>query len=123
MGALSVTTNPKYQKPFAPLLPGIDVGKVNDTAALSGLITEDTCAVIVEPIQGEGGINSAKVEWLQALRKRCDDVGAVLIYDEIQVSFSPSFCHNETLMFPSAGCTGRDRCGHIQCFLLIVILM
>lgn len=85
MGALSVTSNPKYQKPFQPLIPNVDVGKLNDIAALESLITEDTCAVIVEPIQGEGGINSPTEEWLRALRKRCNEVDAVLIYDEIQV--------------------------------------
>ncbi|KAJ3715611.1 acetylornithine aminotransferase [Lentinula guzmanii] len=84
MGALSVTSTAKYQLPFAPLLPGIDVGKVNDFDGLSSLVGEDTCAVIVEPIQGEGGINAAHTEWLIALRKRCDEVGAVLIFDEIQ---------------------------------------
>ncbi|KAJ3803153.1 acetylornithine aminotransferase [Lentinula aff. detonsa] len=84
MGALSVTSTSKYQLPFAPLLPGIDVGKVNDFDGLSSLVGEDTCAVIVEPIQGEGGINAAHTEWLIALRKRCDEVGAVLIFDEIQ---------------------------------------
>ncbi|KAI0824615.1 acetylornithine and succinylornithine aminotransferase [Trametes gibbosa] len=84
MGALSVTTNPKYQKPFMPLIPGVRVGQLNDTAALEGLVGDKTCAVIVEPIQGEGGINTAEVDWLRALRKRCDEVGAVLIYDEIQ---------------------------------------
>ncbi|TFK43197.1 acetylornithine aminotransferase [Crucibulum laeve] len=84
MGALSVTSNPKYQAPFAPLLPGVDVGKLNDLEALKALVNEDTCAVIAEPIQGEGGINAAREEWLRALRKRCDEVGAVLIFDEIQ---------------------------------------
>ncbi|KAG5340975.1 hypothetical protein C0989_012349 [Termitomyces sp. Mn162] len=84
MGALSVTVNPKYQAPFAPLLPGVDVGRLNDHEGLKTLIVENTCAVIVEPIQGEGGINGANVNWLRALRQRCDEVGAVLIYDEVQ---------------------------------------
>ncbi|THH09055.1 hypothetical protein EW145_g2289 [Phellinidium pouzarii] len=84
MGSLSATANKKYQAPFAPLVPGFDVGKVNDVDGLKELVTEDTCGVIVEPIQGEGGIFAVDVEWLRALRKRCDQVGAVLIYDEIQ---------------------------------------
>ncbi|KAF9008735.1 acetylornithine aminotransferase [Cyathus striatus] len=84
LGALSVTINPKYQKPFEPLIPNVDIGKLNDFEGLKTLITQDTCGVIVEPIQGEGGINAAKEEWLRALRKRCDEVGAVLIFDEIQ---------------------------------------
>ncbi|KAJ7368045.1 acetylornithine aminotransferase [Mycena albidolilacea] len=84
MGALSVTTNPKYQAPFAPLVPGVDVGRLNDIEGLEQLVTEETCAVIVEPIQGEGGVNSAEVEWLARLRARCNAVGAVLIFDEIQ---------------------------------------
>ncbi|RDB23277.1 Acetylornithine aminotransferase, mitochondrial [Hypsizygus marmoreus] len=84
MGALSVTSNPKYQAPFAPLIPGVDVGQLNDVEGLQSLIGENTCAVIVEPVQGEGGINVANADWLRALRKRCDEVGAVLIFDEIQ---------------------------------------
>ncbi|TFK76161.1 acetylornithine aminotransferase [Pluteus cervinus] len=84
MGALSVTINPKYQAPFEPLIPGVDVGRLNDMDGLEKLVGQDTCAVIVEPIQGEGGVNPANVEWLRALRKRCDEVGAVLIFDEIQ---------------------------------------
>ena len=95
MGALSVTSNPKYQKPFMPLIPGVKVGKLNDTAGLASLVGEKTCAVIVEPIQGEGGINAADVEWLRALRKRCDEIGAVLIYDEIQVSQVLRLCEHD----------------------------
>lgn len=86
MGALSVTTNPKYQAPFAPLVPDVRVGKYNDAdaATLAALVDETVCGVIVEPIQGEGGIGTASPEFLTALAKRCREVGAVLIYDEIQ---------------------------------------
>lgn len=84
MGAISVTINAKYQQPFAPLIPGIDVGKLNDLATIDQIVTQDTCAVIMEPIQGEGGIHVADTNWLRALRRRCDQVGAVLIFDEIQ---------------------------------------
>jgi acetylornithine aminotransferase len=92
MGALSVTSNPKYQKPFAPLIPGIKVGKFNKLDAIETLVNEKTCAVIVEPIQGEGGIHLADETFLRALRNRCNETGAVLIYDEIQVSLTRSSC-------------------------------
>lgn len=86
MGALSVTSTEKYQAPFRPLIPSVDVGTLNDYGGLSDLISDDTCVVIVEPVQGEGGVTAADEAWLRALRKRCDETGAVLIYDEIQVS-------------------------------------
>lgn len=84
MGSLSATPNPKYQKPFAPMVPGFKYGTFNDVDSINDLVTEETCGVIVEPIQGEGGVNVASPEFLIALRKRCTEVGAVLIYDEIQ---------------------------------------
>ena len=84
MGALSVTPNPKYQDPFAPLIPGVKVGEYNSSTNLEELIDESTCGVILEPIQGEGGVGTAQVEWLQKVAKRCRQVNAVLIYDEIQ---------------------------------------
>ena len=86
LGALSLTPQPKYQKPFAPLLPGVKIGKMNDVPAIENLIDDTTCGVIVEPIQGEGGVYEASEEFLTAIRERCNRVGAVLIYDEIQVS-------------------------------------
>ncbi|EEU43910.1 uncharacterized protein NECHADRAFT_102962 [Fusarium vanettenii 77-13-4] len=84
MGSLSATPNPKYQKPFAPMVPGFKVGNYNDVEGINELVTEKTCGVIVEPIQGEGGVTPATEEFLVALAKRCREVGAVLIYDEIQ---------------------------------------
>lgn len=88
LGALSATPNPKYQKPFAPMVPGFKYGTYNDEAGLTDIITNKTCGVIVEPIQGEGGVIVANASFLQALRNRCDAVGAVLIYDEIQCGLS-----------------------------------
>lgn len=88
MGALSATPNLKYQKPFAPMLPGFKYGTYNDIAGIKDLVTEKTCGVIVEPIQGEGGVMVATDEFLIALSARCREVGAVLIYDEIQCGLS-----------------------------------
>ncbi|KAF4851772.1 Acetylornithine aminotransferase [Colletotrichum siamense] len=88
MGSLSATHNPKYQEPFAPMLPGFKLGKFNDVSAINATVTEKTCGVIVEPIQGEGGVTPASDDFLIALAKRCREVGAVLIYDEIQCGLS-----------------------------------
>ncbi|WFD00396.1 acetylornithine transaminase [Malassezia yamatoensis] len=98
MGSLSVTPNPKYQDPFQPLLGNVRVGELNNVSALPQLITEDTAGVILEPIQGEGGVIPAKLEFLQAVRERCDQVGALLIYDEIQCGLfrtGTMWCHSE----------------------------
>lgn len=88
MGALSATHNPKYQKPFAPMVPGFKEGTFNDVAGINDLVNDKTCGVIVEPIQGEGGIFAGSEEFMVALAKRCREVGAVLIYDEIQSGMS-----------------------------------
>ena len=88
MGSLSATPNPKYQKPFAPMIPGFKYGTYNDESSIKELITEKTCGVLVEPIQGEGGVMVANASFLQALRDRCNEVGAVLVYDEVQCGLS-----------------------------------
>ncbi|RDW76533.1 acetylornithine transaminase [Aspergillus mulundensis] len=106
MGALSATPNPKYQTPFSPMLPGFKYGNYNDVAQLQDLITDKTCGVIVEPIQGEGGVNVATPEFLVALRKRCDEVGAVLIFDEIQCGLSRTgsfWAHAHPSLAPANG--------------------
>ena len=84
MGALSVSGRDKYKKPFAPLVPGSVIVPWNDVAALEAAIDEETAAVLLEPIQGEGGINIASDEYLRAARRRCDETGALLIMDEVQ---------------------------------------
>ena len=83
-GALSLTWTQKYRKPFQAWLPTVDYVAFNDIEAACAAITESTAAVVIEPVQGEGGVHPAGVEYLQALRERCDQTGAMLIIDEIQ---------------------------------------
>lgn len=84
MGALSVTANPKYREGFEPLVPGFSHVELSDVAALDAAITERTAGVILEVIQGEGGVRLAGPEFLNAARRMCDERGALLILDEIQ---------------------------------------
>lgn len=86
-GALSVTWTRKYRKPFQEWLPPVDYVAFNDIEAAQQAITESTAAVVVEAIQGEGGVHPAEDAYLQALRERCDQTGAMLIIDEIQTGF------------------------------------
>ena len=84
MGALSTTYKAYYREPFAPLVPGVTFAIYNDLDSAKQTITDETCAVIVEPVQGEGGVHSATPEFLQGLRDLCDTHNALLIFDEVQ---------------------------------------
>jgi acetylornithine/N-succinyldiaminopimelate aminotransferase len=84
MGSLALTPKEIYQAPFRPLMPGAVVAPFNDVKALKTFIGPKTCAVFVEPVQGEGGVHPATPEFLKALRQRCDQVGALLVADEVQ---------------------------------------
>lgn len=84
LGSLSVTAQSKYQTSFSPLLPNILEGEFNNIESVKKLIDEEVCAIIVEPVQGEGGLKPAKKEFLQELRKICDENDIILIFDEVQ---------------------------------------
>lgn len=84
MGALSVTGNRHYQEAFGPLIPGIRFARYNDLESVKAAMTDKTCAVIMETVQGEGGIYPAQQEFLAGVRKLCDDNDMLLILDEIQ---------------------------------------
>src|SRR5256885_12195287 len=84
LGALSATGQPKLRQGFEPLLEPVRFVKLNDGEGLRTAVDESTCAIVLEPIQGEGGIRSCSPEFLLAARQAADRANAVLIFDEIQ---------------------------------------
>jgi acetylornithine/LysW-gamma-L-lysine aminotransferase len=87
LGSLSATWDKKYRDPFAPLVPDFVHVPYNDVGAFEKAIDDRTAAVILEPVQGEGGVRPATAEFLQAVRRACDARGALFIIDEIQTGF------------------------------------
>ena len=90
IGAVSVTGTESYRTPFEPLIGGVKFAQFNDLESVKALVSDKTCAVILEPIQGEGGINLATEEFLKGLRELCDQEGILLIFDEIQCGMARS---------------------------------
>ena len=84
LGALSVTGNDHYQEPFKPLIPGIKFADFNDLESVKAVVNEKTCAIIMETVQGEGGIYPATQEFLSGVKELCDKNDILLILDEIQ---------------------------------------
>lgn len=84
MGALSVTGTEHYREPFEPLIGGVKFADFNDLESVKAQITDKTCAIITEVVQGEGGIYPAQKEFLEGLRALCDENDIILIFDEIQ---------------------------------------
>lgn len=84
MGALAVTGNPKYREAFEPLIGNVKFARMNDIDSVLTQITDKTCAIILEPVQGEGGLTPATEEFLKSVRKVCDEKDILLIFDEVQ---------------------------------------
>jgi len=87
MGAVSATYTPKYREAFQPLIPGFDYVPYNKIEKLDAVVNDNTAAVLLELVQGEGGVNPIKAEYIAAVRKICSERGALLIIDEIQTGF------------------------------------
>lgn len=83
-GAVSVTGHDAYREPFEPLVPGVMFAEYNDLASVEALVSDKTCAIILEPLQGEGGINPATEEFMTGIRKLCNENGILMICDEVQ---------------------------------------
>ncbi|MEI6775448.1 MAG: aspartate aminotransferase family protein [Chloroflexales bacterium] len=87
MGALSATWEPKYREPFLPLVPDFTHVPYGDAEDLAEAVSEQTAAVLLEPVQGEGGVRPAPTGYLEAARRICDERGALLLLDEVQTGF------------------------------------
>ncbi|MXX35953.1 MAG: aminotransferase class III-fold pyridoxal phosphate-dependent enzyme, partial [Gemmatimonadetes bacterium] len=87
LGALSATWKKDYREAFEPLVPGFSFVPFNNAAKLRAAVGADTAAVVLEPVQGEGGIRPASAEFLRMAREVCDETGALLVFDEIQTGF------------------------------------
>ena len=83
-GAVSVTGHDAYREPFGPLVPGVSFAEYNNLDSVRALVTDQTCAIILEPLQGEGGIHLATKEFMQGIRELCDEEGILMICDEVQ---------------------------------------
>lgn len=83
-GAVSVTGHTAYREPFEPMLPGVSFAEFNNLDSVKALVTDQTCAIILEPLQGEGGINLATQEFMEGIRKICDENDILMICDEVQ---------------------------------------
>lgn len=84
MGALSITGNPKYREAFEPLIGNVKFAELNDFDSVLANVTDKTCAIIMEPVQGEGGLRPATEEFLTKVRALCDEKDILLIFDEVQ---------------------------------------
>ncbi len=84
MGALSITGNPKYREPFEPLIGNVKFADLNDFDSILANVTDKTCAIILEPVQGEGGLYPATEDFLTRVRALCDEKDILLIFDEVQ---------------------------------------
>jgi len=113
-GALSATHNPKYTDDFGPLVPGFAHVRLNDVEALRAAVSAETAAVIVEIVQGEGGVRPASPAFLRAARALCDRHGALLIVDEIQTGFGRTgalFACDRVNLRPDLLCLAKSIAG------------
>ncbi|MGE4468070.1 aspartate aminotransferase family protein [Sphaerochaeta sp.] len=117
-GAITATGQKKYHKNFAPLPQGFSYAEFNNLESVKALITEKTCAIIVEPIQGEGGIVPADPAFLQGLRTLCDEHNLLLIYDEVQCGMGRSgkpFAYQVYGVKPDVLTSAKALAGGVPC--------
>ena len=115
MGALAATWGPEYQKPFAPLMPGIKHVPYNNAAKLEAAVGDNTAAVMLEAVQGEGGVRIGDQAYFQKIRQICDAKGVLLIIDEVQTGFgrTGTMFACEQFVEPDMLCLAKSLAGGI----------
>ena len=116
MGALSATHKKAYREGFGPLVPGFSFVPFNNAAKLRAAVGGETAAVVIEPVQGEGGIRPGSAEFLGAAREVCDETGALLVFDEIQTGFCRTgrmFACERHGVFPDVLCLAKAIAGGV----------
>jgi acetylornithine/LysW-gamma-L-lysine aminotransferase len=116
MGALSATYKKEYRQPFAPLVPGVTHVPYNNLDKLAAAITDRTAAVVLEPIQGEGGVHRGADDYLNGVRELCDERGTLLIADEIQTGFCRTgrmFAVEHSGVQPDVMCVAKGIAGGV----------
>jgi acetylornithine/succinyldiaminopimelate/putrescine aminotransferase len=122
LGALTATGQPKYHQGLEPLLAGFAYAPFGDLDAVARLIDGETCAILVEPIQGEGGINLPPAGYLEGLRELADKNKLLLIFDEVQTGMGRTgkwFAHQHWLVQPDAMTLAKGLAGGVACGALL----
>ena len=120
-GAVTATGQPHYQEGLGELLPGIKYAEFNNFESLTKVLTDKTCAVLLEPLQGEGGIHPAEKEYLEKIRKLCDENDIMLIFDEVQCGvgrLGTLFAYQTFKVKPDAVCTAKGIAGGVPMGLM-----
>ena len=114
MGSLSVTSEARFREPFEPLLGPVRRVPLNRLETLSEAVDDRTAAVVLEPVQGEAGVHIADPDFLRAARARCDEVGALLVFDEVQTGFGRTgrlFAFEHSGVVPDVLCLAKSIAG------------
>jgi acetylornithine/N-succinyldiaminopimelate aminotransferase len=123
MGALAVTGQPAKRAAFEPLVPGVTFAALNDVESLVGAARPDTGAILIEPIQGEGGVNPATAEFLEAARTLADELGVLLVFDEVQTGVGRTgtfFCFEQSGVRPDVVTLAKGLANGLPIGVLLV---
>ncbi len=121
-GALTATAQPKYHEGLGPMLAGFRYSKMNDLEGVRSLIDNETCGIMIEPVQGEGGVRIPDPEFLQGLRDLCDEHGLLLIFDEVQTGMGRTgtwFGYQQTGVQPDVITMAKGLAAGVACGAMI----